>query len=50
MTVRRLKLWIFECKKKKTERERKPEGQFQRGKHRFKMITEDKSVEHELTA
>ena len=37
-------------RERERERERKPEGQFQRGKHRFKMITKDKSVEHELTA
>ena len=35
---------------KKKKRERKPEGQFQRGKYRFKMITEDRSAEHGLTA
>ena len=37
-------------KKREREREKKPEGQFQRGKYRFKMIIEDRSAEHGLTA
>ena len=41
---------MIKKKKREKEREKKPEGQFQRGKYRFKMITKDRSAEHGLTA
>lgn len=44
--VETMDLWGFESRK----RQRKPEAQILRGKYRFKVFIQDKSVEYGFTA